>query len=159
RMERAGLRVSPRDILVAQNVRRLAEVARERVAATIDNRADDMPQFCLTAIQRRFFDLALAEPHHFNQAVLLQLGPNWNWELLERAVARVVGHHEAFRLRFERGEDGEWQQRLSDELPSLEVISVTENSADRLAEIIARTHRSLNFIDGPVARFVYCDWG
>ena len=62
----------------------------------------------LTPIQRWFFDQQFRDQEHWNQAVLLQtthrLQPVW----LERAVAQLLMHHDALRLRFREGANG-WE--------------------------------------------------
>jgi len=64
----------------------------------------------LTPIQHWFFEQNLTDPHHFNQAVLLEI-QQLDLALLEQAVQQLLLHHDALRLRFERTESG-WQQLL-----------------------------------------------
>jgi NRPS condensation-like uncharacterized protein len=66
----------------------------------------------LTPIQHWFFEQNLPEPHHFNQAVLLEVQQTLDPTLLEQAVQQLLLHHDALRLRFERTEAG-WQQHLA----------------------------------------------
>jgi amino acid adenylation domain-containing protein/non-ribosomal peptide synthase protein (TIGR01720 family) len=54
----------------------------------------------LTPIQRWFFTQGFAEPHHFNQALLLEPREPLSPAALRRAMAAIVEHHDALRLRF-----------------------------------------------------------
>ena len=63
----------------------------------------------LTPIQRWFFALGLAQPHHWNQALLLDLREPVRVAVLERALERLVAHHDALRLRFAPA-GGTWEQ-------------------------------------------------
>jgi non-ribosomal peptide synthase protein (TIGR01720 family) len=54
----------------------------------------------LTPIQRWFFAQGFADPHHFNQALLLEPREPLAPAALERAMAALVEHHDALRMRF-----------------------------------------------------------
>lgn len=62
----------------------------------------------LTPILRWFFELQLANPHHWNQAFLFQLPPSLAVPLLEQA------QHDVFRLRFVQTSQHEWQARYTE---------------------------------------------
>ena len=53
----------------------------------------------LTPIQRWFVEQASPQPHHDNQAVLLELRDHPNVLALEAAIGQIVEHHYALRLR------------------------------------------------------------
>ncbi|MFP5284683.1 MAG: condensation domain-containing protein, partial [Thermoanaerobaculia bacterium] len=55
----------------------------------------------LTPIQRWFFEQGFADPHHFNQALLLESREALDPAALERAMAAIVEHHDALRMRFD----------------------------------------------------------
>ncbi len=63
----------------------------------------------LTPIQRWFFEQGFADPHHFNQALLLETLEPLNPATLETAMAAILEHHDALRLRFDLQESG-WHQ-------------------------------------------------
>jgi non-ribosomal peptide synthase protein (TIGR01720 family) len=54
----------------------------------------------LVPIQRWFFEQGLADAHHFNQAILLEVRAPLDSALLERALREVVRRHDALRLRY-----------------------------------------------------------
>ncbi|WP_009631336.1 non-ribosomal peptide synthetase [Synechocystis sp. PCC 7509] len=63
----------------------------------------------LTPIQHWFFEQEIIDPHHWNQAVLLQAKQKLEPELLAAAVKQLIHHHDALRLRFTPTTTG-WQQ-------------------------------------------------
>jgi non-ribosomal peptide synthase protein (TIGR01720 family) len=163
RAKRAGLEISTRQLFQSQTVARLATVAghgRARLAAVVEA-SGPAP---LTPIQHWFFEQELAEPWHFNQAVLLQAQQPPDAALLERAVGELLEHHGALRLRFERG-PADWQQVVAPtdgQTPfSREDLSPL-TPAEQDAALVARIgdlHASLDLERGPVLRAALFDMG
>jgi amino acid adenylation domain-containing protein/non-ribosomal peptide synthase protein (TIGR01720 family) len=104
-----GLALTPRQLFEAGTIEKLARVTGRRAdpAESVEAAAGPVP---LTPIQHWFFGLDLPAPDHFNQAFLLALDEPLQPAVLERALAHVVAHHDAFRLRFDRGPGGQWAQ-------------------------------------------------
>ncbi len=106
RARQAGLLFTVRQIFEHQTV---AGLARHAMAADTTDpagavQADQGPvagEVPLTPIQRWFFEQGFADPHHFNQALLLEPREVLDPAALERALAAVVEHHDALRMRFE----------------------------------------------------------
>src|SRR3954469_5056198 len=110
RARQAGLSFTMRQIFEHQTVAALARHAIIETACTV--RAEQGPvmgEVPLTPIQRWFFEQGFADPHHFNQALLLETREPLAPAALERAMAAIVEHHDALRLRFDLQEDG-WRQ-------------------------------------------------
>ncbi|OLD63512.1 MAG: hypothetical protein AUI47_08965 [Acidobacteria bacterium 13_1_40CM_2_68_5] len=108
RANQAGLRLTSRQIFEHQTVSGLATVAGTRVLSVAEQGpvTGDTP---LTPIQRWFFEHDFAEPHHFNQAVLLDTRETLDPARLEEAIGRLLEHHDALRMRYRRI-DGAWRQ-------------------------------------------------
>ncbi|HSF38614.1 MAG TPA: amino acid adenylation domain-containing protein [Thermoanaerobaculia bacterium] len=103
RARQAGLLFTVRQVFEHQTV---AELARHATAADAAGaaRAEQGPvagEVPLTPIQRWFFEEGFAEPHHFNQALLLESREPLAAAALERAMAAIVEHHDALRMRFD----------------------------------------------------------
>jgi aryl carrier-like protein len=99
--QREGLGLSVRQLFLHQTIAALASVA----VAITSSGAEQGPitgPVVLTPIQRWFFDQQPIDPHHFNQAVLLEVRERLDSIALERAVKHLVQHHDALRLRFVR---------------------------------------------------------
>ncbi|HEX2611051.1 MAG TPA: amino acid adenylation domain-containing protein, partial [Gemmatimonadales bacterium] len=109
RARQAGLRVVPRQLFEHQTIAGLAAVAHDSAAEVplVDEPIEgELP---LTPIQHWFLEQGLADPHHFNQSLLLQVERPLNPELLACGVEQLVEHHCSLRLRFRLGESG-WSQ-------------------------------------------------
>ena len=108
RARRAGLHFRPRQLFQHQTVQELAAVASEPMQAV---GADDSGEGLLpfTPIEHWFFERALPNPHHWNQALLLRPRRRLNVHLLRQALCAVVAHHDALRLRFKPAA-GRWEK-------------------------------------------------
>ncbi len=107
RARQAGIRLSPRQIFEHPTVAGLASVAEVDPARSEEEvAAGPVP---LTPIQRWFLDPEPPEPHHFNQALLLEVRRRLDPAVLGRALEHLARQHDGLRLRFVR-EDGTWRQ-------------------------------------------------
>ncbi len=127
RARQAGLRFTTRQVFEHPTVAELARHATATNAADAGDAANaagaagltpaeqgavegEVP---LTPIQRWFFAQDFADPHHFNQALLLETREPLSPAALARAMAALVEHHDALRMRFDldsQGEPGGWRQ-------------------------------------------------
>ncbi|MDJ0732653.1 MAG: amino acid adenylation domain-containing protein [Nostocaceae cyanobacterium] len=111
-MRRQGWEVKVKDIFAQQSVKDLALVINrlESVAPVAEDVRGEVP---LVPIQKWFFDLNLANPNHWNQAVLLEVNQSVDVAVIEKAIRTVCLHHDVFRLRFQQQGDG-WRQFYSE---------------------------------------------
>src|SRR5262249_24465658 len=117
RASRAGYRLSPAHIFQYQTIAALASVVGSSVTIAADEGVIEGP-LPLTPVQRRFFEDTTLDPHHFKHAFLLEVHNPLEAGLLKAAVRRIVSHHDALRMRFERDAYG-WHQTNAnlDEFP------------------------------------------
>lgn len=115
-------------------------------------------------MQQWFFERGLPNPHHYNQALLLETRRPLDAVLLGRAVRHLAAHHDMLRARFEPRGAG-WRQYLkggdagaSFARHDLSGLPASERRAALEAEA-ARLQASLHLSAGPVARFAYFDLG
>jgi amino acid adenylation domain-containing protein/non-ribosomal peptide synthase protein (TIGR01720 family) len=147
RAAQEGLRLRPRQIFEHQTI---AELARAASAAQVIQAEQGAVEggAPLTPIQQWFFARNLAEPAHFNMAMLLDVDPGLDPDVMRGALAAVERHHDALRLRFRR-EGGQWSQHHV--APA--GIPLEELAADGgLEPALARLHRGLDLEQGPVLR-------
>ena len=157
RARKAGLHITPRDLFenptvagLAMAAARASEVAAEQGIVT-----GPAP---LTPIQRRFFARNLPDPQHFNQAVMLELR-DADADALSIALAHLIAHHDALRMRFARRGDA-WTQTNAapDAEPLLERVYLSALAqAEQRAEIerrVADAQASLRLDTGPLLRAV-----
>jgi amino acid adenylation domain-containing protein/non-ribosomal peptide synthase protein (TIGR01720 family) len=108
RARQAGLALTPRQIFENPTVAALAALAAPATAGA-DEEGPVSGEAPLTPIQRELLEGDPVDPHHFNQALLLSTREPVEPGRLEAALAALVRHHDALRLRFPR-EGTEWRQ-------------------------------------------------
>jgi microcystin synthetase protein McyA len=160
---RRGLRITPRQIFENPTIAELAAVVSTAglIQAEQELVLGPLP---LTPIQRWFFDQKLADPHHFNQAVLLETAHALDPELLAQVLRLILRHHDALRLRFVH--DGQaWQQVcvVPDEDVHLAQIDLSgrppEEQRAALEQAATGIQGTLNLSDGPLLRAALFDLG
>ncbi len=152
----ARLGFTTQDLFRHQTIAELATAARTADTAAGDRTPVTGPA-PLTPIQRWFFDQGFADPHHWNQAVLLEVRPGADPVLLERTLRHLVEHHDALRLRFERRAGGWRQFHAEDAGVGFTVVDrsrIAAGAAHRAA-LAARVQSSLDLTRGPLLRAVY----
>ncbi|MCP1646315.1 amino acid adenylation domain-containing protein/non-ribosomal peptide synthase protein (TIGR01720 family) [Pseudomonas citronellolis] len=154
RARQAGLQLSPRDLFQHQSVRGLAQVAQP-LAATPVEQAPAHGEAELAPVQHWFFEQAIPERQHWNQSLLLQARQPLDGERLERALLRLLAHHDALRLRF-RQEDGVWRQAYAEQAES-PLWRRQAASPEALAALCEEAQRSLDLQQGPLLRALLVD--
>jgi amino acid adenylation domain-containing protein/non-ribosomal peptide synthase protein (TIGR01720 family) len=151
-----GLKLSPRDLFQHQTIAELAKVVQPLFDSDIETGpvTGEVP---LTPIQQAFFNRQPKEPWHFNQAVLLTVPADIDEAALRQALAMILQHHDALRLRY-RQVDGRWQQWYeavsTGELPFHSEDLGHLLQAQVLRERADFWQASLNLETGPLVRFV-----
>ena len=112
RARQAGLQLTPRQFFERQTIAALAELAGKSSEAEAEQ-GELRGEVALTPIQREFFERRLAKPEHYNQAVLLEVKPEVDSWLLEKAVQGLMKQHDALRLRYEQKAGG-WVQEYGE---------------------------------------------
>jgi amino acid adenylation domain-containing protein/non-ribosomal peptide synthase protein (TIGR01720 family) len=108
RARQAGLTILPRDLFRHPTVATLAASGAGAQFTVVDQGpvTGDLP---LTPIQRWFFETQTVHPEHFNQSILAELDHDTDRAALAEALATVIAHHDALRMRFD-DIDGQWTQ-------------------------------------------------
>ena len=159
-----GLIITARQIFQYPTIAGLAAVAEpgEAVKAEQGEVTGAAP---LTPIQRWFFEQEFPHPDYWNQAILLDVGRPLDADLLAEALAALLRHHDALRLRFRQDETGVWTQGNApvDDRTIFEIIDLAQTPDDALAGVITdhstRIQGSLNLMNGPLFRAAYFDLG
>ncbi|MFI6934712.1 condensation domain-containing protein [Streptomyces sp. NPDC050287] len=108
RAAEAGLSISSRQVLEAETVSRLAELARPMERAVEDVATGRVP---LTPIQRWFFEQELPHAERWDQTIRLVASAALDADVLRSALASLVGHHDILRARF-APEEETWGQSV-----------------------------------------------
>ncbi len=161
RARAAGLKLTPRQIFDFPTIAALASVVSEAPAASPagqgavgqDLVTGPVP---LTPIQQWFLGLNLPEPHHWNQAVMIKVPCGVNASHLERAVERLVLHHDALHLRFLS--EANWRQVGTSDLAcsafsEIDLSAVVPQTRRRIMQrAVEDAQAGLNLTDGPMVR-------
>jgi non-ribosomal peptide synthase protein (TIGR01720 family) len=167
RARQAGLALSPTSLYEHPTVAELAEVLGDAPAA---GPSAEVEQGTITGpvelgpVQRWFLEAERIDAHHFNQTQLVPVEQPLDAEAWERVLDRLLRHHDALRLRFERGAQG-WTQRCAE--PDASVPLVFERLAEldeaaqreRIEELASSLQTTLDLEHGPLARFAVLDLG
>jgi non-ribosomal peptide synthase protein (TIGR01720 family) len=161
RANQAGLRLTSKQLFQQQTVAELAAVACITPAIQAEQGLviGSVP---FTPIQHWFFEQAIPDPHHWNQALLLEVRPTLDVSAMEKAVRHVLVHHDMLRARFRRTADA-WQQDIvNPEASALYVWADLSALSDEQqgmesAEAAAQLQASLNLETGPLVRVALFD--
>jgi len=159
----AGLHLIARQLFQHPTIAELAAVASitQAIQAEQEPITGLLP---LTPIQHWFFEQRLPNPHHWNQAVFLEIQQALSLTTLERVVQQLLVHHDVLRLHFTHDESG-WQSinaSLDQVVPltgfDLSALPETEQIT-ALEAAIAELQSSLNLSKGPLMRVTLFNLG
>ncbi|MEH2051408.1 amino acid adenylation domain-containing protein [Nostoc sp.] len=163
RASQAGLQLIPKQLFDYPTIAELAALVgtTQTIEAEQGVVSGAIP---LTPIQHWFFELHLPNPHHYNQAILLEVQQVINLALLEEVIQQLLLHHDALRLRFIEKESG-WQQintEPSKVVPftslDLSLLSAVEQQS-AIEATVAQLQASLNLSEGPLMRVAFFKLG
>ncbi|MFJ3925914.1 amino acid adenylation domain-containing protein [Streptomyces sp. NPDC090022] len=161
RARQAGLLLTSKLLFVHQSIAALAGAVTPVAEPGADAPAEVSGHAELTPIQRWFFAEHTVDTDHYGMSVQVELAPDTDTALLERALAAVVGHHDALRMRFTRdAATGAWTQEYGDHPAA--PLSVRDLSAlgddareDALHEAASAAQRSLDLASGNLVKGVF----
>ncbi|WP_081902619.1 non-ribosomal peptide synthetase [Lentzea aerocolonigenes] len=153
RARAAGLGVDVADVLTRQTVAELAAVVRDTPVVTSAEQGVVTGPVPLTPIQHWFLAQDIADRDHWNWSGVFELAPGTDPARLAGALAALIDHHDALRIRFSA--DGQHNAGI-EPVDLLRVVAVRDD--DVAAEMTA-AHKSLRLADGPLVAAVYLDRG
>jgi amino acid adenylation domain-containing protein/non-ribosomal peptide synthase protein (TIGR01720 family) len=158
-----GLNITPKQVFQQQTIAELAPVV-----STTENISAEQGlvtgEVVLTPLQQEFLAQNLEQPHHWNEAVLLEIAEKLDPQLLERVLQELLLHHDALRLRFEKTKSG-WKQIHTEpvEKISFSYLDLSTSPAEERRSIIEATADGLqtNFdlAQPPLLRIALFDIG
>ncbi|GHF94796.1 MULTISPECIES: non-ribosomal peptide synthetase [Amycolatopsis] len=156
----AGLRMTSKDLFLNQTVAQLAKVVRaDAPAATTETPvAGPVP---LTAIQRHFFDGNPVAPHHLTQSMTVELDGEVDVASWRAALAALVEHHDALRMRFTRDGDGWHQENAAGPADVLahHDLSDVDDQDRRLRDLAVEADSTFDLAHGPLLRALLVEFG
>lgn len=110
-----GITFSALDVLKYPTIRSLSRVAKKMPDSLIIPQtrfSTEHEFFSLTPIQRWFFSRSLKNPHHYNQAVFLDLCFQYKELFLYKAFEEIISRHDIFKCYYQKNKDGIWEQKF-----------------------------------------------
>lgn len=155
-----NLYFTPRDLF---NYPKIAELTTQ--IGRSDDAADAViipitGEIPLTPIQEWFFKQSFVNPDRWNQAILLNLKPQFNLDRLENNLLQIAKTHPAFSLRFSKTDNG-WQQKIVAEsnllgFDRIDLKAVRDAEiATEISAIADQFQAQLNLETGPLFRAVH----
>ena len=159
----AGLKLTPKQVFESPTIAELAAATDKHQDTRIEQGAV-IGAVPLTPIQHWFFEQDLPEPHHWNQAILLETRQALNPEILQQVLQHLLIHHDALRLRFEPQSAG-WRQvntAPNETVPliqqDLSALSSLEQQA-AIETLSSEFQATLNLQHGPLVKVALFDLG
>ncbi|HAU86270.1 MAG TPA: hypothetical protein DCW90_12475 [Lachnospiraceae bacterium] len=147
-LKRAKYELAIQDIYECSNLRELA--LRLKKTKGCVSQKEVVGSAPLLEIQRDFFEYGLKNPNYYNQEIVCTCKERIQAAELERALKRLVAHHDALRMIFTDKEQINRSTKEENLYGFAEYHVVDENPA----ECIGAEHKKLNIFDGPVFRCV-----
>lgn len=160
RASAAGLRLTPKQLFLNQTIAELAQVAGTG-PEVIAQQGEVSGATPLTPIQYEFLDQRLANPDHFNQAVMVVPSADLSPSVVATALRRLVIHHDALRMRLATdGQGATLQYTTPIEQVNLDDLLVRRQADDEaaVAAIAAEVQASLSVATGSLVRAAWIDW-
>lgn len=167
RARKQGIGLAPKHVMEKQTISAVAAVAQKLPSTVAAGKQPDPPtqesgEVALTPIQRWFFDQDMAERHHWNQSLLLEVDEPLDMHAMERALARLVEHHGALRLGFHERR-GRWRQAYREGSRHVAVdrldLSGAPDPGAAMVQAADSVQRGLNLSEGPLLRAAWMDFG
>ena len=158
RARSAGITLTPAALFRHQTIETLAEsIAFPDGLQPAKMMEPEDGEVRLTPIQADFFSQNIPNRHHWNQSLLLNLRQDVDISSMEAALAALITHHDAFRLRYSKGPEG-WCQRYVPHRKAADqkILWVHEISSQlELEQLCAAAQKSLDLEHGPLMRAVH----
>ncbi|NLM18987.1 MAG: hypothetical protein GX217_03065, partial [Clostridiaceae bacterium] len=148
-LQRRGYDINAADILRLSTIRKIGKVIQVRTAESIGESLSG--DYSFSGIQKWFLDMVPVERNHFNQSVSIRIKYRLADRELEKAVGKLVKHHDLLRASFVLNDQD--KKMIVGEESRIEVIEVSSNSD--LAKVATRKQFEINLENGPTGYILY----
>ncbi|MGF7047829.1 amino acid adenylation domain-containing protein/non-ribosomal peptide synthase protein (TIGR01720 family) [Paenibacillus sp. DS2015] len=101
RLQEYGYEVDIRDLLIYQTIGQISDVVHTTTKQNQYEQGLVSGVKQLFPIEEWFFEQQFANPHYYQQSILLQLKQPFDEVLLEQAFEKVVQHHDGLRMNYD----------------------------------------------------------
>ncbi|MGO4976382.1 lichenysin non-ribosomal peptide synthetase LicA [Bacillus sp. CJ1] len=156
RLQQHGWKLEMKDLFQHPTIGELSAY----VQAADDQPIDQNPvegEVTLTPIQRWFFERRFTNEHHWNQSVMLHALTGFDPETAGKALSKLIEHHDALRMVYQRNGDGivQYNRGLEETAVRPEVIRFNESGAELEAAVLKASNRiqsSIDLTEGPLLK-------
>ncbi|WHX87152.1 lichenysin non-ribosomal peptide synthetase LicA [Bacillus paralicheniformis] len=156
RLQQHGWKLEMKDLFQHPTIGELSAY----VQAADDQPIDQNPvegEVTLTPIQRWFFERKFTNEHHWNQSVMLHALTGFDPETAGKALSKLIEHHDALRMVYQRNGDGivQYNRGLEETAVRPEVIRFNESGAELEAAVLNASNRiqsSIDLTEGPLLK-------
>ncbi|APO47826.1 hypothetical protein BS614_29930 [Paenibacillus xylanexedens] len=155
RLHQAGYKLEIRDLFKYPTISQLS-LHVIPIGRTIDQ-GEITGETALTPIQHWFFESSFADPHHFNQSVMLYRKERFDEEMVRQVLQKLAEHHDALRMVFRKTEQGfsaRTRAIQEDELFTLDVFDFkdTENPTQAVEAKATDIQAGIDLKNGPLMK-------
>ncbi|KAH8805143.1 nonribosomal peptide synthase Pes1 [Xylogone sp. PMI_703] len=145
-----NISLTVQDILRSKSI---AELARRTKLVDHSPKYEEIidQPFDLTPIQQLYFELPNQGAGHFNQSFFLHITRKIRGQDLHSAIDTIVKRHSMLRARFTKSDDGNYRQRVTEQMTSscrIRTHRILEKS--QATPAIADSQKSLDPFEGPL---------
>ncbi|MSO00263.1 lichenysin non-ribosomal peptide synthetase LicA [Bacillus paralicheniformis] len=156
RLQQHGWKLEMKDLFQHPTIGELSVY----VQAADDQPIDQNPvegEVILTPIQRWFFERRFTNEHHWNQSVMLHALTGFDPETAGKALSKLIEHHDALRMVYQRNGDGivQYNRGLEETAVRPEVIRFNESGLELEAAVLKTSNRiqsSIDLTEGPLLK-------
>uniref|UniRef100_UPI00037F048E non-ribosomal peptide synthetase n=1 Tax=Paenibacillus sp. OSY-SE TaxID=1196323 RepID=UPI00037F048E len=130
RLRQAGYKMEIRDLFKYPTIAELS--LHIQPAGRMADQSEVVGKAELTPIQRWFFAQRFADPHHYNQSIMLYRKEGFDEAAIRKTLEKIAEHHDALRMVFRKTESGyaAWNRGIGEgELYRLNVADFRNESA------------------------------
>ncbi|WP_053067905.1 non-ribosomal peptide synthetase, partial [Xenorhabdus khoisanae] len=155
RLRQAGFSLQVKTIFEAPTVAQLAPLLMQTPSTTdiVAEQGVLNGEFALLPVQQAFFSWQFAHPHHWNQAFMVQIPGNIQFDQLERALNRLTERHDILRARFVATEQG-YRQCYSADISSsqsrLKHRDIRQCNQEELHQQLTQWQSGFDYHNGPL---------
>ena len=150
RCRKKGIGLTVHEIIRSKSISHLSQLATE-IQTTLNYEEEIEHPFALSPIQRLYFNRSGHEKGHYNQSFLLRASKSIPEPSLQNAFETIIWRHSMLRARFSCDADGQWQQRVTNEVAtSYRLRSLTVESRSAIDDKLAESQVCLNEVTGPL---------
>ena len=144
-----GLTVTVQDIIRSKSLTKLADCVTFPKNHT--TKAEDERPFILSPIQQAYLNNVGNNWKQFNQSVLLKLSSQTNPDVVFKAIKDLVRAHSMLRARFEKSNNDEWRQWITQDVPgSIRFLNHNSAKLSNIGPLIESSQRALDIKTGPL---------